>query len=64
MSTFKTPTKKIDITANFTFNKTIEVPANWTGEQIDEWVWGIDLDPFYELPPDYIEMEWKMRSRC
>ena len=60
--TFETPTKKVDVTVNFTFNKIIKVPAAWTGEQIDEWVWGMDLDPFYESTPDSIDMDWRMHK--
>ena len=48
MDTFKTSTKKIDVTVTFTFNTIVNVPAIWTGEQIDEWMEkNIDLDPFY-----------------
>ena len=62
MDTFKTPTKKIDITVTFTFNKTINVPAGWTGEQIDEWTENMDLDPYLESAPDIIETSWKMHK--
>lgn len=62
MSTFNTPTKKIDVTVTFTFNKIINVPARWTGEQIDEWTENMDLDPFYESTPDNIDIDWRMHK--
>ena len=62
MNTFKTPTKKIDVTVNFTFNKTINVPAGWTGEQIDEWIEYMDLNSFYESTPDNIDINWRMHK--
>jgi len=64
MNTFKTPTKKIDVTANIIIKKTINVPAGWTGEQIDQWVWGMDMDTFYnefyDITPDSVDLNWKM----
>ena len=60
MKTFKIPTKKINVSATFTINKTIKVPANWSGEQIDLYVENIDFDKFYDEVPDFIEMDWKL----
>ena len=62
MSTIKIPTKKIDITANIVIKKTINVPAGWTGSQIDEWVWSMDMDTFYDIAPDSIDLDWKMHK--
>ena len=58
----KTPTKKIDVVVNFTFNKTFEVPAYWDGDQINDWIDYMDLDPFYDSTPDDIDINWKIHK--
>ena len=62
MDIFKTPTKKIDITVTFTFNKIINVPAGWDEEQINQWIEYMDLDSFYESTPDNVDVNWRMHK--
>lgn len=60
---FKTVTKKVAVSIDLIFNKVIEVPANWTGDQIDEFIGDVDIDMLYESTPDEISVGWRLLKK-
>ena len=57
---FKSATRTIDILAVMRFKKTVEVPAIWTGDQINDYVDKIDEDTFYDMSPSDFEVDWEI----
>ena len=60
----KTPTVPMDVTITITLTKVINIPAKWTDEQIDKYMFSLDVDEFYgECYPDNIDVTWKNHKK-
>ena len=64
MSDFKPAIKKISVVTTLSFQEMIEVPANWTAEQIDKYTADrVDLDKLFDTTPDEIDTYWRLLKK-
>lgn len=64
MNNFKSATKKISVVTTLSFQEMIEVPTNWTADQITKYTADrVDLDKLFDTTPDEIETYWRLLKK-